>query len=151
MTVKIADISTFENLQNQANQSMGFGSPMSVFNEGDTKKDVENEDDKEIENAIDAKREISAVEAKLREVWSKFETEKKNLEDATAKLKAAKQLNDKAATEKAFDNYTLAKNWVITYAEDIKKMQADVVALPNTTEVKTKPVLPKFVFNQGVD
>jgi hypothetical protein len=37
MTTKIADISAFESLQNQANQSMGFGSPMSVFN---SKEDV---------------------------------------------------------------------------------------------------------------
>jgi uncharacterized radical SAM superfamily Fe-S cluster-containing enzyme len=124
---------------------------MSVFNGADPKKDVENEDDKEIENAIDAKREIGAVEAKLKEVWTKFETEKKRLEVATSKLQAAKQSNDKAAAEKAFDAYTLAKNWVITYAEDIEKMQKDVVALPKVSEVTTKPVLPKFVFNQIAD
>jgi hypothetical protein len=148
MLNNLANISAFENIQDQANQAMGFSSQMSVFNGVDPKQCVENEDDQDIENAIDAKREISAVEAKLKEVWQKFEDEKKNLEVATSKLKAAKQSNDEAVAKKAFDEYTLAKGWVLTCAEYIKKMQADVVALPKVSEVTTKPVLPKFVFNQ---
>jgi hypothetical protein len=47
MSKNIADISTFENLQAQANRAMG--STMSVFNSGTTKEDVENEDDEELE------------------------------------------------------------------------------------------------------
>jgi hypothetical protein len=46
MSKNIADISTFENIQSQANQAMGFGSSMSVFN-SKAAEDVENEDDED--------------------------------------------------------------------------------------------------------
>jgi hypothetical protein len=147
MATKIADISTFENLQNQANQSMGFASSLSVFNGADPKKaDVENENDKEIENAIDAKREIAEVKAKLKDVWSRFETERKNYEASATKLKKAKQSGDEQGAERALDACNIAKNWVLTYAEDIETMQKAVADLPKLSEVTTKPVIPRFVF-----
>jgi SMC interacting uncharacterized protein involved in chromosome segregation len=151
MPNKIADISTFENLQNQANQSMGFRSSLSVFNGADPKKDIENVDNKEIENAFDAKREISAVEAKLKEVWLRFEKTKQALEVYTAKLKAAKQQGYKGTAEGLFDECTRVKNWMISYAENIETMQKGVVGLPKLSEVTKKPVLPKFDFTLDGD
>jgi hypothetical protein len=147
MSKNIADISTFENIQNQANKSMGFSSSLSVFNGADPKKDVENEDDAEIENAIDAKREINAVDAKLKEVWQKFEEEKKRLDTAATKLKTAKQSNDTKVISEAADDYNLAKGWLITYAKDIETMQKDVAGLSKASEVTKKPALPKFESN----
>jgi hypothetical protein len=50
MAINVADISAFENIQSQANQSMGFSSSMSVFNGADPKKDIENEDEDDVKN-----------------------------------------------------------------------------------------------------
>jgi hypothetical protein len=95
----LADISTFESIQAEQHNRTSMSS-MSVFNGDDPKEDIENGDEKVVTNAIDAKREVSAVEAKLKEVWARFNDEKKRLEIATARLKDAKQSNDKQATEK---------------------------------------------------
>ena len=99
MTItKIADISTFENIQNQANQSMGFSSSLSVFNGSDPKKDIENEDDDDelpVKNA-----EEKAIE-KIANAVSDLVDEKVKNADADKTDEAVKNAEDEVAQKVA--------------------------------------------------
>ena len=95
---KIADISTFENIQNQANQSMGFSSSsLSVFNGADPKKkDIENDDDElPVKNADE-----KAIE-KIANAVSDLVDEKVKNADADKTDEAVKNAEDEVAQKVA--------------------------------------------------
>ncbi|MDR3198223.1 MAG: hypothetical protein LBU34_10190 [Planctomycetaceae bacterium] len=126
MSKNIADISTFENLQNQANQSMGFSSSMSVFNGADPKKDVENEDDEDVLNAEEelsqkvANAVSDLVDEKIKNADAdKDDTAVKNTEkDLSQKVAnaVADLVDEKVKNAEACKDETAVKNGILSDA-----------------------------------